>query len=255
MAPPPYRHFFSLKSCYLPPVITAVLGQGFGIEVCSPHELALARALAAPAGAIRLHALCLDAQEAEEAVAAQLDLVTIGSLAAARRLCDAAVARGVTTPTAVRVAPATDASNPYLAAGGRLGFSPGDAVLIEVCSLLASCPAIKLVGLHAHTQIEAGDLVGHAEVAEALVALARSLDRELGIKITDLSLGGGLARASAYRAQRSDFDALAGEVVRALGGGVTLALEPGRYLVDDAAVGLTCVLGLHHVGVVLCRHD
>jgi diaminopimelate decarboxylase len=154
-----------------------------------------------------------------------------------------AIARQTRARVAVRVNPDIDArSHPHITTGrksNKFGIAIDDAR--EVCLRMRERGGLELVGLHSHVGSQITDLEPLCHAAEALVTLARALKTE-GVAIDHLDVGGGLGIA--YEGQRvpsaSEYAAAVLPIVRQ--SGLSLILEPGRYLVAHAGVLVTRVI-------------
>lgn len=184
--------------------------------------------------------------ELERAVGLDLAAVNVESPGEAARLEALAAARRARTRIALRINPDVDAgSHPNISTGLRatkFGVSVAEAAALA--RDLASRESLHLVGLHAHvgSQITSPEPV--ARTARALVDLAAAL-RADGIVLEHLDLGGGLGIP--YRAGDPvlDVDAYAAAVVPVVRkSGLTLLLEPGRWIVGPAGVLITAVVDL-----------
>jgi diaminopimelate decarboxylase len=113
-------------------------------------------------------------------------------------------------------------------------FGIDEATLDEAVALARELPALRLVGFHLHAVSNNLDAGAHAAyVADALdwsVAAAR----RLGIPLEYVNVGGGFG-VDYTGDERFDLDALrAGLAAVTLPPAVTLAFEPGRFLVAAA---------------------
>ena len=88
----------------------------------------------------------------------------------------------------------------------------------------------------------------HAAAVRSSFEFAAEVSARTGTGIQTVSIGGGLADRGQMRRQGLDVDAFGAALLAASapagppGPGPGLALEPGRFLVSDTAVGLTSVL-------------
>ncbi|MCC6749204.1 MAG: hypothetical protein IT371_16195 [Deltaproteobacteria bacterium] len=244
------RGFFSSKACYVGRVQQTVVREGLGLEVCSGGELLLAlRSGVAPAE-ICWNAVALSDEELGLLVAHDVGLVGLNTRADLERVARAHAAAGRKRPIFLRVHPGT--ARGYLERDGRLGFDLESGEALEAARLVAARPSLELVGLHGHCLAGRTSPTDHVVVGKELGAFARALHEAFGMKVRQLNLGGGLAAASAL--ERAGWpiaafvDTLAQELRSLLPWPVELVLEPGRYVVEDAAVALCRVLGERRAG-------
>jgi diaminopimelate decarboxylase len=100
------------------------------------------------------------------------------------------------------------------------------------------------VGLHLHIGSQITAIEPFRRGAEMLVALAGSLADE-GIRVEHIDLGGGLGIEYVPGQQTVPVDAYAAAVADAVRGtGLTVLLEPGRWIVGPAGVLVTEVVDL-----------
>jgi len=154
-----------------------------------------------------------------------------------------ACARQTRAKVAIRVNPDIDArSHPHITTGrksNKFGIAIDDA--LDVCLRMRGRSGIEIVGLHSHVGSQITDLEPLRRAAESLVTLARALKVE-GVGIDHLDIGGGLGIA--YDGQHvptaADYAAAVLPIVRE--SGLSLILEPGRYLVGPAGVLVSRVI-------------
>jgi diaminopimelate decarboxylase len=154
-----------------------------------------------------------------------------------------AVARHTRARVAVRVNPDIDArSHPHISTGrknNKFGIAIDDAR--DVVSRMRGRAGIDIVGLHSHVGSQITDLEPLRRAAKALVTLARELNDD-GVAIDHLDIGGGLGIA--YEGQpvptAAEYAAAVLPIVRE--SGLSLILEPGRFLVGAAGLLVSRVI-------------
>jgi diaminopimelate decarboxylase len=147
---------------------------------------------------------------------------------------------------AVRINPDIDAgSHRHISTGHRatkFGMSVADAT--QMLRDMARRPWLKVTGLHLHIGSQITALEPFKRGAEALVALAVSLADD-GIRLEHIDLGGGLGIA--YQPDQpvvsvEEYAAVVMDAVR--GTGLTVLLEPGRWITGPAGILVTTVVDL-----------
>jgi len=147
---------------------------------------------------------------------------------------------------AVRINPDIDAgSHRHISTGHRatkFGMSVADAT--QMLRDMARRPWLKVTGLHLHIGSQITALEPFRRGAEALVALAASLADD-GIRLEHIDLGGGLGIA--YQPDQpvvsvEEYAAVVMDAVR--GTGLTVLLEPGRWITGPAGILVTTVVDL-----------
>ncbi|MEV7211971.1 hypothetical protein AB0O31_02590 [Kitasatospora cineracea] len=241
------RHFdtslhFPLKSCYLPAIGTALRAAGYGVEVMSGLEWRLARRFGFTPGQVVANSPARSAPHRGELIAADAGLIGVDSLEELERVEAEAERQGARPRIAVRINP-LDEPGAFFSAGSKLGADLDGAA--DLVGRALASPRCEVVGLHAHQLRHCTDpemfrrmVRGLAEVAAATAPRGRPFRL--------LNLGGGLeSRFLLERAGHTpaDFAEVAREALDVLPELPAVVLEPGRFLVGDAAVGFSAVTG------------
>ncbi|MEO8482095.1 MAG: diaminopimelate decarboxylase [Acidobacteriota bacterium] len=184
--------------------------------------------------------------ELERAVALDLAAINAESLGEVDRIAAIAQAQGRQARVALRINPDVDAgSHPHISTGSRItkfGVSLDDAP--NMVMAMASKASLKVVGLHVHI----GSQITSAEPLAKGAAVVADLARQLmanGIPLEHLDVGGGLGIEYQDSQPVLSPDAYAAAlmpIVRSTG--LTLLLEPGRWLVGPAGAIVTEVVDL-----------
>ncbi len=160
----------------------------------------------------------------------------------------AAIARelGTVARVAVRINPDVDAeSHPHISTGLRTNkFGMSIEAARAMARDIGRHPSLSIVGLHVHIGSQIIKTAPIARAAETLADLALSLIAD-GVPLEHLDIGGGLGIA--YQAGQpvvpvEDYAAAVLPAIRRTG--LTLVLEPGRWIVGPAGVLLTSVVDL-----------
>lgn len=200
-------------------------------------------------------------EELRWALANGVGEINVDSLPEMRMLAELQPRTGRPANISLRLAIDTGrfADDPEFAAywsGSKFGMSEEEAT--EAASLAAAHPGLRLTGLHSHVGFSANyaeysaerDLERHRRCARQTLAFATLLERELGVKISRLNLGGGFRvgrregfgpwRQTQFPSAAEYAAAVAGEVAGRSGGDASrepqLLVEPGGYIVSDAVV-------------------
>ena len=161
----------------------------------------------------------------------------------------AARARGTRAPVALRVNPDVDAGTHEKIATGRRGdkFGIDDAEIPALYAHAAALDGIEPLGLAVHIGSQLSRLAPFEAAYERLIALVEGL-RAAGHPVTRVNLGGGLGVC--YRDETPPDVAAYGLLVERVRQrlGVTVVIEPGRWLVAPAGVLLTRVIAVKQAG-------
>ena len=184
--------------------------------------------------------------ELGRAVALGVAAINAESPGEVERIAGLAASLGRTANVAVRINPDVDAgSHPHISTGHRatkFGMSMADAAaLVRQMSRRAG---LRVVGLHVHVGSQVTTPEPIARAARALVSLACDLSAE-GIALEHLDVGGGLGVPYQASDDVMPLDTYARTILSAVAGsGLTLRLEPGRWIVAPAGVLLAEVVDL-----------
>ena len=145
-------------------------------------------------------------------------------------------------PVSVRVNPDVDAqTHPYISTGLKENkFGVPERQALDMYRRAAASSALDVRGIDCHIGSQIEDSAPYIAARDRLFRIVDTLSSE-GIDLEHLNLGGGFSIR--YR-DESDFDVeafsrdVAAEVAAR---GLTLVIEPGRYLVAEAGVLLTRV--------------
>ena len=194
------------------------------------------------------------ARRSRRRCAAGIAGIVADSLCELRRIDE--VARDLGTPA--RVLPRVDVNvsggtHPGLetSSGGKAGIDLGEAM--EAFRLAAASPHLELAGLHLHIGSQITAVEPYLRALEVALDLVDDVERELGVTLPALDLGGGFAVAYRERPLAPDGDyfftglavddyaaAVCAEVARRRPA-LELWLEPGRSIAADTAILVTRV--------------
>lgn len=248
------RVYFAAKACSNLWFLEQIRSAGAGVEVNSGGELWKAlRAGFAPGQAV-FNGVAKSRRELEEAVRAGLAGIAVDSLYELRRAEQ--VARELGRPA--RVLPRVDVNvsggtHPGLetASGGKAGIDLDEAM--EAFRLAAASRHLDLAGLHLHIGSQITGAEPYLRALEVALDLVDAVERELGVTLPALDLGGGFAVAYRERPLTPEGDyffaplevedyaaAICAELARRRPG-LELWLEPGRSVAADTAILVTRV--------------
>jgi diaminopimelate decarboxylase len=216
---------------------------GAGADVVSEGELRRALAAGIPPGRIIFSGVGKTRAELEAALGAGIHQINVESIPELQRLSAIAAARGGAARVAIRVNPDVDAGTLNDISTGRkedkFGIAYGEA--LSAYRFAADLPGIEPVGLAVHIGSQIVELgpsrAAFGRIAELVVAL-----RAEGLAVPHVDLGGGLTIP--YRDEVPVAPAAYAAMVREVFGtlDVSLAFEPGRYLVGDGGILVASVV-------------
>ena len=238
------RIMFSYKACYLGGVLRTLHDEQIDAEVCSGREYRLARAIGLPPERISWNAVSMDAEELRLALSEGVAYLGINTRDDLERVAAAAQTYGRQIPIMLRIHPSGITST-YLSRGSRLGLDVTDGTAFEVVCAALTLPGITLRGFHCHTQVKQVEPQRLVATLHSVVAFAEHVYRETGYRVNALGIGGGLAGRSDMLHAGQDvalFGQAFTQALKRLSWPAELIIEPGRFFVDDAAIGLTHII-------------
>lgn len=220
---------------------------GIGAEIASLGELELALAAGHDAASLRFAGPGKTDLDIEQALVRGLGCFHAESASEVDAIAAAARRLGRRAGIAVRVNPGRQQGGARLRmAGSSARFGVDEDQVPSLVRRIAGDRDLVLRGLHVYAGTQCFDAEGFAAPARALVGLAARCEREAGIALRELDLGGGFG-VPVY-AGDPEFDlATAAASVRALIAGHdredrSWFVELGRYLVAPAGVYLTRIV-------------
>lgn len=184
--------------------------------------------------------------ELTRAVALGVKAINAESPGEVERIAAIAAGLGTVARVAVRINPDVDAeSHPHISTGLRsTKFGMSVDAAREMVRDIGRHPSLRIVGLHAHIGSQITKTAPLTRAAETLAEVALSL-RADGVPLSHIDIGGGLGIA--YQAGQTvvapeDYAAAILQPIRRTG--LTLVLEPGRWIVGPAGSLVTSVVDL-----------
>jgi diaminopimelate decarboxylase len=252
---------------------------GAGAEVASLGELHLALRAGHAAAELRFAGPGKTDAEIDAAVALGLGCFHAESADEVHAIADAARRHGRRTGVAVRVNLPQELGGARLRMGGRSSrFGVDEAQVPGLLRTIAVDPWLALRGLHVYGGTQCTEAAAFLRQASALVERAAAWERDLGLPLDELDLGGGFAVPAHVGDPTFDLAAAGAGLQQLLAAhdrpGRTWLVELGRWLVAPAGVYLTRIVrektsggerhlvldgGLHHcaaaagLGTVLRR--
>jgi diaminopimelate decarboxylase len=221
------------------------------VDVVSGGELFRARQAGFSGSDILFGGVGKSERELRDALEAQVLLINVESDQELRLLDRIAGELGVVAPVGLRVNPevTVDSSHRYIKTGERgakFGI-PFDQV-VGVARLAAELPNIRLLGLDMHIGSQLFKLDPYLDGTEKLIELLGELTQQGIDTFQYLDIGGGLGVS--YDEEASpDLTRFARALApRVAPTGLTLLMEPGRFIVGNCGVLLTRVLYRKHSG-------
>ncbi|MDH5315901.1 MAG: diaminopimelate decarboxylase, partial [Gemmatimonadota bacterium] len=240
----PHRIHYAVKANGNLAVLRLLRELGAGADIVSRGELARALAAGFPPDRIVFSGVGKRIDELEAAARAGIGSVNVESVEELAALGRVANAMDQTVRVGVRFNPdVTPETHPFISTGqSGIKFGIPTDQVGEIVRLLRANQRLELVTLAIHIGSQVLDIGPYQEAVRRLLDQLVTL-RSLGVStVTTLDLGGGLGIRYSHEEPLAA-GAFADAVVPLLGpAGLSVHLEPGRFLVGAAGLLLTRVL-------------
>ncbi len=246
----PHRLHYAVKANSNLAILHLLYGLGAGADIVSAGEMHRALAAGVAPDHIVFSGVGKSRDELRQAVAAQLAHINVESLEELELLEEVAREAGRRVPVGIRVNPdVTAETHPYISTGkSGIKFGVPSDQVEAAADLIRASRRLELVCLAMHLGSQLSSPEPYANGIERLLEmLAAVRARGLG-SVHSLDIGGGLGIRYAGE-DEMDLAAFARAVIPPLQAtGLTVCLEPGRFLVGSAGVLLGSVLYRKHSG-------
>ena len=244
---------FASKAFCNKEVLRIVNQEGLCLDVSGGGELACAQAVGFPMENVVMHGNNKTPRELEEAISAGVGRIVLDSRIELSRVNEIAARLGKVQDVLMRITPGVEAdTHEYIRTGcedSKFGFTMLDDFAFKCVKDAIEAPNVKLVGFHCHIGSQIFALHSFREAAQVMIEFIARVQKEYGIEIPELDLGGGLGVAYLATDKPSSIDDFAECTTRAVKDfcaeyGVAeprILVEPGRSLVANAGVTLYTV--------------
>jgi diaminopimelate decarboxylase len=245
----PHRIHYAMKANSSFAVVRLLREAGSGVDANSIGEVELALRAGFAASDIVFSGVGKSPGEIERAVQLGLKAINAESAGELERIDRAAQARGVRARVALRVNPDIDAgTHPHISTGLHINkFGVPLEQARDLYRKMAAQPGLEPVGIHVHLGSQIISTEPLQRGAAAVVRLAREL-RDSGIQLDHIDIGGGLGISYDGSRVPTAAEYAAAVVPIVASSGLSIALEPGRYIVGAAAALLARVVDLKDAG-------
>ena len=239
----PHRIHYALKANSTLGIVRLLHHAGSAVDANSAGEIAVALRAGLQPSEIVFTGVGKTAAELEDAVRLGVGAINAESAGELDRIDRIALARGKRARVALRVNPDIDSgSHPGIATGRRshkFGVPIDEAR--AVCLEAAARNGLDLVGVHAHVGSQITNLETLRRSAALIARFAQALCGA-GVRLEHVDMGGGLGIAydGAAAPTAADYARVLIEAVAPTG--LTLLVEPGRWIVGPAGILLATVV-------------
>ncbi|CAM5445830.1 Diaminopimelate decarboxylase OS=Streptomyces glaucescens OX=1907 GN=lysA PE=3 SV=1 [Streptomyces glaucescens] len=251
--PDEFDVFYALKANPHTDLVQALRegdGPGCRAEISSTGELAAALQASHDPADILYTGPGKTAGELREAIGQGVRLFSAESLTDLERIGEAALAHDTVADCLLRVNDETARAATGVRMTGRpTQFGFDSETIAGLAPRLRAVPGTSLAGLHLFTQSNASDEAALIAEFRHTIDTAARIERELGVPLRLLDIGGGFASPYGQHGERTAYPALRAALETALDthfprwrqGAPRLAVESGRYLVGDCGTLLASV--------------
>tara|TARA_B110000977_G_scaffold199439_1_gene286844 strand:+ start:319 stop:1578 length:1260 start_codon:yes stop_codon:yes gene_type:complete len=222
--------------------LLAALGASF--DIVSGGELQRVLRAGGRANRIVFSGVGKQAWELREALTAGISCFNVESEFELEQLQNIAQDMDKHAPISIRVNPDVDAgTHPYISTGLKENkFGVSTSAALALYARASKMSHISVVGIDCHIGSQITELAPFLEAMTKVIELVDCLEAD-GIALKHIDLGGGIGVR--YKDEEPiDLDAFAASVLQLLGHRKqTLLFEPGRYIVANAGVLLSTVIG------------
>jgi diaminopimelate decarboxylase len=248
--------YYAAKSFLCTTVARWVSEEGLGVDVCTGGELAVVQRAGVDLRRVGLHGNNKSDAELHYALTAGVGRIIIDSFDEISRLGGLAERLQIRPRVMVRATTGVEAhTHEYIATAHedqKFGFSIAGGSAIEALLKCHQDPWLDLVGIHSHIGSQIFDAEGFEVAAHRTLRLQADFERQTGVELGELDLGGGFGIAytsadtpATPAALADDLDEIIVKECSSLGIKVPhLSIEPGR------AISGPSTFALYRVGTV-----
>ncbi|QMV15006.1 type III PLP-dependent enzyme [Vibrio spartinae] len=246
--PDALNYFYSLKANPNLSLVGIIHQQGVGCEVCSLAELETALAAGASPAEIIFVGPGKSEHELSRCVALGIKAVVVESLSELALLNKLAANAGVVQPFAFRINPNFTSEKARLVMSGKpRQFGIDEHLVLETLNHLDQYPHVALEGIHIYLGTRILDAEAVVANTRNILSLAETIQREYGVTLNFVDIGGGLGVPYYPRETELDLDAVATgiePVIREFRDHfpeTKLIMELGRFIVGRSGMFVTRV--------------
>lgn len=246
----PHQICFAVKANSNLAVLRILRELGAGADIVSVGEMRRALAAGFSPDRIVFSGVGKTADELVAAVQAGIGHLNVESTEELELLGRIAAGKGARVQVGIRVNPdVTTDTHPYISTGkSGIKFGLPTDQVVPAAEYILRHPRLELTTIAMHLGSQIVDTEPFLEGIARLMELVKRL-REVGIStLRVLDIGGGLGIRYAEERSMDPADFARAIIPRLASSGLTVYLEPGRFLVGSAGVLLTRVLYRKHSG-------
>lgn len=237
-----FKILFAVKALPILEVIRLFSSLGLGTLVSTGGELYLARVAGVNPENIYFHGNAKTLKEIEFAIDENIGGIIIDNFDEFEKIKFILSKKNTKINALIRIIPNIEVKTHNSIRTGQTDTKFGLPIpqAYELISLLLKEKNINFKGVHSHIGSQIFDITAYIKLAEVLSEIYKDLNKT--IKITEMSIGGGLGVAYTLDDDPPDIEDLVREVsnkfYETIGHNFTIICEPGRSLVGRAGITL-----------------
>ncbi|MEJ5945255.1 diaminopimelate decarboxylase [Pseudokineococcus basanitobsidens] len=242
--------YYAGKAFLCTAVARWVAEEGMLLETCTGGELAVGLRAGTDPARMALHGNNKSDAEVERALAAGVGRVVLDSRQEVDRVAGIAGRLGVRAPVLLRVTVGVEAhTHSYIATAHedqKFGVPLAGGEAAAAAAAVLARPELELRGLHSHIGSQIFDVEGFEVAARRLLRLHAQVQREHGVRLPEVDLGGGFGMAYTTQHQPLPARELAAGMARVVAAACAaegvdvprVSVEPGRAVVGPSTFTL-----------------
>lgn len=239
------RICFAEKSCYLPACLHSLRVAGAHVEVMSDLELQIALINGFTPQQVVTNGIGRSTSYLERSTTLQTRLNIIDGMEDLLRLQAVAASRGMVVEIGLRVNPPSQDKSLMIGQSSKLGMDWNDGDIIAILRAALAMSEVRVSAILVHRLSHCQSVEQFGDVMAGAAKIITTIYEQTGHAFDIVDIGGGLD--TRYLIERQgittrDFAREARKHLSAVPYTFTLQLEPGRYIVADAAIGVTRVM-------------
>lgn len=245
--------YYASKAFLCLGMVRLVHDESLHLDVASGGELHVALAAGFPADRLILHGNNKEDADILRAVEIGVGRIAVDNLEDIERIAAAATSLGKVQTVVIRVTPGVEAhTHHYIQTGqedSKFGLSIEGGLAALAVEAIASEPALRLAGIHAHIGSNIFSYDPFGKTIEILFEFLAAMKTRSGAVMEEVNLGGGVGIPYLSGDYPARLDILSKMVIETAEREATkhgldlpqLSFEPGRYLVGNSMVTLYTV--------------
>lgn len=187
--------FYAGKAFLSVAVVKWLKELGFGLDVCTGGELAVAMAADFPPNEIEFHGNNKSEVEIKQAIAAGVGIIVLDSTYEIERVSKIAKSNNRVQNVHIRLTPGVVAhTHEYISTAQedtKFGFSIASNAAMNAIDLIEADKNLNLTGIHCHIGSQILSTEGFELAAERLLTVLKTYKDKFGKELANLNLGGG----------------------------------------------------------------